>query len=124
MQTKKRSSLRNTNQASGNAFGSNSISHPQGNDFSQCKQVSRLGIILLARLPAQWQWLHYAFVRFTVTGIARKFHPIPMTARGGTQPRVAAQIHRLFICPFHYISDLHIRQPCGNQKDDSQSINI
>jgi hypothetical protein len=25
-----------------------------------------------------WQWLLRAFVSFTVTGIARKFHPIPL----------------------------------------------
>ena len=40
-----------------------------------CKQVSRLGFILLEHLPALQQWLRSSFVSFTVTGIARKFHP-------------------------------------------------
>ena len=39
------------------------------------KQVSRLRFILLRRLPAVWQWLLCPFVRFTVTGVARNFHP-------------------------------------------------
>ena len=39
------------------------------------KQVSRLCFILLGRLPAGKQWLLCPFVRFTVTGVARKFHP-------------------------------------------------
>ena len=39
------------------------------------KQVSRLRFILLGRLPAVWQWLLCPFVRFTVTGVARNFHP-------------------------------------------------
>ena len=39
------------------------------------KQVSRLCFILLGRLPAVWQWLLCPFVRFTVTGVARNFHP-------------------------------------------------
>ena len=39
------------------------------------KQVSRLSFILLGRLPAVWQWLLCPFVRFTVTGVARNFHP-------------------------------------------------
>ena len=41
---------------------------------SRCKQVSRLGFILLARLPT-FAVTSFAFVRFTVTGIARKSHP-------------------------------------------------
>lgn len=40
-----------------------------------CKQVSRLGFILLEHLPALQQWLCSPFVSFTVTGIARKSHP-------------------------------------------------
>ena len=39
------------------------------------KQVSRLRFILLGRLPAVTQWLLCPFVRFTVTGVARSFHP-------------------------------------------------
>ncbi len=39
------------------------------------KQVSRLRFILLGRLPAVMQWLMCPFVRFTVTGVARNFHP-------------------------------------------------
>ena len=39
------------------------------------KQVSRLCFILLGRLPAVMQWLLCPFVRFTVTGVARNFHP-------------------------------------------------
>ena len=39
------------------------------------KQVSRLRFILLGRLPAVRQWLMCPFVRFTVTGVARNFHP-------------------------------------------------
>ena len=47
-ETKKRPSLRNTNETRSQAASHDSISHPQGNDsFSQCKQVSRLGFILL-----------------------------------------------------------------------------
>ena len=38
-------------------------------------QVSRLGIILLGRLPTLWAVALCPFVRFTVTGIARNFHP-------------------------------------------------
>lgn len=44
------------------------------------KQVSRLSFILLGRLPADEQWLMCPFVRFTVTGVARNFHP---TSLGG-----------------------------------------
>jgi len=41
-----------------------------------CKQVSRLGFILLGRLPAGFlQWHFRPFVGFTVTGVARNFHP-------------------------------------------------
>jgi len=41
-----------------------------------CKQVSRLGFILLGRLPAGFlQWLFRPFVGFTVTGVARNSHP-------------------------------------------------
>ena len=39
------------------------------------KQVSRLRFNLLGRLPAVRQWLVCPFVRFTVTGVARNFHP-------------------------------------------------
>ena len=39
------------------------------------RQVSRLCFILLGRLPADEQWLSCPFVRFTVTGVARNFHP-------------------------------------------------
>ena len=41
---------------------------------SRCKQVSRLGLILLAHLPAFAVASNRAFVRFTVTGIAQNFH--------------------------------------------------
>ena len=61
---------------------------------SRCKQVSRLGFILPARLPA-FAVAFVAFVGFTVTGIARKLHPIPMTLFSAAH---FAQIHRLFIC--------------------------
>jgi hypothetical protein len=40
-----------------------------------CKQVSRLGIILLRRLPVKMTVTLCRFIRFTVTGIVRKFHP-------------------------------------------------
>ena len=33
------------------------MSHTQGNDYSRCKQVSRLGLILSVHLPASRQWL-------------------------------------------------------------------
>ena len=41
------------------------------------KQVSRLRFILLGRLPAtqRCSGLSCPFVRFTVTGVARSFHP-------------------------------------------------
>ena len=43
-------------------------------------------------------------VSFTVTGLARKFHPIPMVSAPKRRiSRIAAQIHRLFICPDYYI---------------------
>ena len=48
---------------------------PRGMIKSRCKQVSRLGFILLAHLPAFAVASSRAFVRFTVTGIARNFHP-------------------------------------------------
>lgn len=60
-----------------------------------CKQVSRLGFILLGRLPAYWAVALYPFVRFTVTGIARNSHPIPSKV---SPWRIHAQIHTLFIC--------------------------
>ena len=63
--------------------------------FLRCKQVSRLGLILLAHLPTgrgtkrksallrpRPQWHPRAFVRFTVTGIARKSHPRSHDGRG------------------------------------------
>ena len=59
--------------------GSDSNSHPQGNVISRCKQVSRLGLIRPARLPAFAVASDVPSVRFTVTGIARNFHPIPVT---------------------------------------------
>ena len=40
----------------------------------------------------------FAFVRFTVTGIARKSHPRSHDARFLRAPRLTAQMHRLFIC--------------------------
>lgn len=45
------------------------------------KQVSRLCFILLGRLPADEQWLMCPFVRFTVTGVARNFHPYSLGRR-------------------------------------------
>ena len=55
---------------------------------SRCKQVSRLGFILLARLPA-FAVAYHVFVGFTVTGIARKSHPIPMAlARRAFTPAI------------------------------------
>ncbi len=49
-----------------------------GAAFGPRDQVSRLGILLLERLPIPHgeQWLR-SFVRFTVTGIVRNFHPLP-----------------------------------------------
>ena len=41
------------NKAKASPFGRHSSSQPQRNDGFRCKQVSRLGLILLARLPAQ-----------------------------------------------------------------------
>jgi len=61
------------------------------------KQVSRLCFILLGRLPASLlQWLSCPFVRFTVTGVARTFHPHSL---GGTlrQRLYGAQMRTLFI---------------------------
>ena len=52
---------------------------PRGMVVSRCKQVSRLGFYLLAHLPAFAVVSCCAFVSFTVTGIARNFHPIPVT---------------------------------------------
>ncbi len=99
----------------------------------QRKQVSRLGLILLAHLPTgrgakrksallrpRPQWHPRAFVRFTVTGIARKSHPRSHGGKGGRwQPRpplpsrIAAQIHRLFICRFDYTMRNRERQGTG-----------
>lgn len=73
---------------------------------SRCKQVSRLGFILPARLPA-FAVAFVAFVSFTVTGIARKLHPIPMTLFNAAH---FAQIHRLFICHLHYNRSSLFRQ--------------
>ena len=39
------------------------------------KQVSRLSFILIGRLPADKAVALCPFVRFTVTGVARNFHP-------------------------------------------------
>ena len=75
---------------------------PRGMIDSRCKQVSRLGLILLAHLPAFAVASIHAFVRFTVTGIARNFHPRSCDAPVYGAPRIAAQIHRLFICPDYY----------------------
>ena len=52
----------------------NSFTPPQ-EYISMRKQVSRLCFILLRRLPAVRQWRLCPFVRFTVTGVARNFHP-------------------------------------------------
>ena len=98
-ETKKRPSLRNTNETRSKAASRDSISHPQGNDgFSQCKQVSRLGLILLAHLPAfavastRFRQLHGYWDSPELSSDSLDvLHP------GGT-PRIAAQIHRLFIC--------------------------
>jgi hypothetical protein len=57
-----------------------------------CKQVSRLGFILLGRLPASLQWLIRPFVGFTVTGVARNSHPYSL---GGISP------------PAHCCADTH-----------------
>ena len=52
-----------------------------------------LASVLLARLPA-FAVAYHVFVGFTVTGIARKSHPILWRLRAAH----FAQIHRLFIC--------------------------
>ena len=61
------------------------------------KQVSRLCFILLGRLPAfKKQWLSCPFVRFTVTGVARNFHPYSLV--GVCRQRLCqAQMRTLFI---------------------------
>ena len=51
------------------------ISFTPPQEYFMRKQVSRLCFILLGRLPALMQWLLCPFVRFTVTGVARNFHP-------------------------------------------------
>ena len=86
---------------------------------SRCKQVSRLGLILLAHLPAFAVASFRAFVRFTVTGIARNFHPCSYDA-SDEAPRVAAQIHRLFICRNYYRFP---RMPCQLWKKPIPSDN-
>jgi hypothetical protein len=76
------------------SHGSTAFPIPRGT--LRCKQVSRLGFILLAHLPTgrgakrksallrpRPQWHPRAFVRFTVTGIARKSHPRSHDGRGG-----------------------------------------
>lgn len=94
------SSLRNTNQtARRNAAVQIACPTPRGMIVSRCKQVSRLSLILLAYLPAARAVVFAAFVRFTVTGIARNFHPCSHGTPEG-MPRIAAQIHRLFICRY------------------------
>ena len=67
------------------ARAGHSIAYPIPRSSIRCKQVSRLGIILLERLLILRQWLGpgegkafrrlSSFVRFTVTGIARESHP-------------------------------------------------
>ena len=85
MITKKRPSLRNTKQTAPfsahaeKGLQPDSNPTPRGMMVLRCKQVSRLGFYLLAHLPAFAVVSCCAFVSFTVTGIARKFHPIPMT---------------------------------------------
>ena len=60
------------------------------------KQVSRLRFNLLGRLPAVRQWLMCPFVRFTVTGVARNFHPYSLV--GVCRQRLCqAQMRTLFI---------------------------
>ena len=60
------------------------------------KQVSRLGFILLGRLPAFQQWHICPFVSFTVTGIARKSHPPSL---GGSRRRrvIRANTHAVHL---------------------------
>lgn len=59
------------------------ISFTPPQEYFMRKQVSRLCFILLGRLPAGMQWLMCPFVRFTVTGVARNFHPYSL---GGCSP--------------------------------------
>ncbi len=64
--------------------------------ISMHKQVSRLRFNLLERLPAVRQWLVCPFVRFTVTGVARNFHPYSL-GRSPCQRLRQAQMRTLFI---------------------------
>ena len=73
----------------------NSFTPPQ-EYISMRKQVSRLRFNLLGRLPAVRQWLMCPFVRFTVTGVARNFHPYSL-GRSPCQRLRQAQMRTLFI---------------------------
>ena len=58
-----------------------------------CKQVSRLSFCLIERLPARWAVALCSFVRFTVTGIARNFHPCSLTFVRRTFVQMRVPIH-------------------------------
>ena len=61
------------------------------------KQVSRLRFILLGRLPAMFVAVAFRpFVRFTVTGVARNFHPYSLVGVCRQRPH-QAQMRTLFI---------------------------
>lgn len=62
-------------------------------------QVSRLCFILLGRLPIDLTVTCCLFVSFTVTGLARKFHPIPSAVSSRHLP---VQTHESFNYE-HYI---------------------
>ena len=61
------------------------------------KQVSRLRFILLGRLPAVMQWLLCPFVRFTVTGVARSFHPHSLGKLSFTSAYSSADAHAIHL---------------------------
>ena len=72
----------------------NSFTPPQ-EYISMRKQVSRLRFILLGRLPAVRQWLVCPFVRFTVTGVARNFHPYSLGGFCPPAPSSGADAHAI-----------------------------
>jgi len=62
------------------------------------KQVSRLCFTLLGRLPAGKQWLMCPFVRFTVTGVARSFHPYSLGGRFPAGALIGRRCARYSFC--------------------------
>ena len=62
------------------------------------KQVSRLRFILLGRLPAMFVAVAFRpFVRFTVTGVARNFHPYSLGGFFPPAPSSGADAHAIHL---------------------------